>query len=127
MKNLRAKEHYNERELRIRNLKRDLKKKGQSLENARVEKQELLDDTDYLEGMLRDSQASNEQLNTQINELKGMVKEANKRPDYGHLREEVELLKGSLDKPFSTSLIIHALMTQSDWFNSVRCMDLDTQ
>ena len=34
VKNLRAKEHYNERELR--NLKRDLKKKEQSLENARV-------------------------------------------------------------------------------------------
>ena len=28
---------------------------------------------------------------------------------------------------FSNSLIIHALMTQSDCFNSVRCMDLDTQ
>ena len=29
--------------------------------------------------------------------------------------------------PFSNSLIIHALMTQSDCLNSVRCMDLDTQ
>ena len=32
-----------------------------------------------------------------------------------------------LEKHFSNSLIIHALMTQSDCFNSVRCMDLDTQ
>ena len=32
-----------------------------------------------------------------------------------------------LDISFSNSLIIHALMTQSDCFNSVRCMDLDTQ
>ena len=31
------------------------------------------------------------------------------------------------EKYFSNSLIIHALMTQSDCFNSVRCMDLDTQ
>ena len=43
-------------------------------------------------------------------------------------------LKGShatiISRPFPHllySLIIHALMTQSDCFNSVRCMDLDTQ
>ena len=34
-------------------------------------------------------------------------------------------VQGQLE--FSNSLIIHALMTQSDCFNSVRCMDLDTQ
>ena len=66
-----------------------------------------MDDTDYLEGMLRDSQASNEQLNMQIHELKDMVKEANKRPDYGHLREEVELLKGSLDVCFYKEKLIN--------------------
>ena len=69
----------------------------QSLNNALAEKQQLLDDIDYLEGSLRDSQASHEHLNVQIDELKGMVKELNQRPDYGHLREEVELLKGYLD------------------------------
>ena len=125
MKNLRAKQHNNERELR--NLKRDLKKKEQSLENARVEKQELLDDTDYLEGILGDSQAANEQLNMQINELKGMVKEANKRPDYGHLREEVELPKGSLDVYFYKEKLINiqveALTAEASHFKACELRD----
>ena len=95
VKSLRKNEHYNERELR--NLKRDLKRKEQSLENALVEKQELMCDIEYLEGSLGDSQAASEHLNAQINELQDMVKELNKRPDYGHLREEREILKGSLD------------------------------
>ena len=105
VKNLRAKEHYNERELR--NLKRDLKRKEQIIENALAQKQELLDGTDYLEGILRDCQTSNEQLNVQVNELKRMVKEANKRPDYGYLREEEELLKGSLDVCFHKEKLIN--------------------
>ena len=105
VKNLRAKEHYNERELR--NLKRDLKRKEQIIENALAEKQELLDGADYLEGILRDSEEANEQLNVQVNELKGMVKEANKRPDYGYLREEEELLKGSLDVCFHKEKLIN--------------------
>ena len=95
IKSLRAKEHYNERELR--NLKRDLKRKEQSLDSDLAEKQQLLDDIEYLEGSLRDSQAASELLNVQIVELKEMVKEDIKRPDYGHFREEAELLKGTLD------------------------------
>ncbi|XP_078365626.1 uncharacterized protein LOC144649873 isoform X1 [Oculina patagonica] len=46
----------------------------------------------------------NEQLNAQVDELNDLIKElrkkvamGNKRHDYGHLREEVELLKGSLE------------------------------
>ena len=125
VKNLRAKEHYNERELR--NLKRDLKRKEQSLETALAEKQALLDDTDYLEGILRDSRACNEQLNVQINELKDMVKEVNKRPDYGHLREEVELLKGSLDlclhREELLSIQVDALTAEASHFKSCERRD----
>ena len=95
LKSLRVNEHYNERELR--NLKRDLKRKQLSLDNALAEKQELLDDIEYLEGALGDSQAATELLNGKINELKDMAQELNKRPDHGHLREDVELLKGSLE------------------------------
>ena len=125
VKNLRAKEHYNERELR--NLKRDLKRKEQSLETALTEKQALLDDTDYLEGILRDSQACNEQLNVKINELKDMVKEVNKRPDYGHLREEVELLKGCLDlclhREELLSIQVDALTAEASHFKSSEMRD----
>ena len=95
LKSLRVNEHYHERELR--NLKRDLKRKELSLDNALAEKQELLDDIEYLERSLGDSQAATELLNGKIDELKDMVKELNKRPDQGNLREEVELLKGSLE------------------------------
>ena len=95
LKSLRVNEHYNERELR--NLKRDLKRKELSLDNALAEKQELLDDIEYLEGSLTDIQAATELLNGKINELKDVVKELNKRPGHGHLREEVELFKGSLE------------------------------
>ena len=44
-------------------------------------------------------------------------------------KEGYEKMEGGSyhDLSFSNSLIIHALMTQSDCFNSVRCMDLDTQ
>ena len=95
LKSLRVNEHYHERELR--NLKRDLKRKGQSLDNALADKQELLDDIEYLKRSLGDSQATTEQLNEKINELKDMVKELKKQPDQGHLGEGVELLKGPLE------------------------------
>ena len=120
LKSLRGKEHYNERELR--NLKRDLKRKEQSLDNALVEKQDLLDDIEYLEGSLRDSQEANRQLNVHIKELKDMVKELNKRPDYGNLREEVELLKGSVDlrthKEEVLSVQVDALTAELSHFKS---------
>ncbi|KAJ7365296.1 hypothetical protein OS493_005400 [Desmophyllum pertusum] len=101
LKRLKAKEHYNERELR--SLKRDFKRKERNLEEteesldiALMEKHELLVDVEYLESRFKDSQASKEQLNARVEELKEMVKELNKRRDYEHLREEVELLNGSL-------------------------------
>ncbi|KAJ7356227.1 hypothetical protein OS493_025980 [Desmophyllum pertusum] len=85
-KRLKAKEHYNERELR--NLKRDLKRKEQNLEeaeesldNALMEKHELLVDVDYLESRFKDSQASNEQLNARVDELEEMVNELEKQRD----------------------------------------------
>ena len=86
-----------------------------------------MDDTDYLEGILRDRQASNEQLNKQINELKGMVKEANKRPDYGHSPEQVELLKGSLDVCFYKEKLINiqveALTADASHFKACELTD----
>ena len=42
-------------------------------------------------------------------------------------RLEVSARSQILEISLSNSLTIHALMTQSDCFNSVRCMDLDTQ
>lgn len=102
IKRLKGNEHYMERE--VRNLKRDLKRKEQNLEQVQVnldkvlmERQELSDDVDYLEGSLKKSQAANEKLNAQVDQLNDMLKELTKRPCYGHFREEVELLKGSLD------------------------------
>ena len=110
----------NERELR--NLKRDLKRKELSLNNALAEKQELLGDIEYLEGSLKDSQAANEQLNVQIDGLKDVVKELNQRPDYGHLREEVELLKGYLDlfrhKEELLSFQVDALTAETSHFKA---------
>ena len=120
LKSLRGKEHYNERELR--NLKRDLKRKEQSLDNALVEKQDLLDDIEYLDRSLRDSQAANRLLNVHIKELKDMVKELHKRPHYGNLREEVELLKGSVDlrthKEELLSVQVDALTAEVSHFKS---------
>ncbi|KAJ7357720.1 hypothetical protein OS493_023859 [Desmophyllum pertusum] len=96
LKRLKAKEHYNERELR--NLKRDLKRKDQNLEEAEESLDNaLMEKNYYLESRFKDSQASNEQLNARIDELKEMVKELKRGRDYEHLHEEVELLKGSLD------------------------------
>ena len=57
-----------------------------------------------------------------VNELKGMVKELNKRPDHGHLREDVELLKGSLElfrgKEELLSSQVDALKSEVSYFKA---------
>ena len=104
-----SRDEYKQRELT--NLKIDFERKEkkwddaeESLENALKDKLELLDDVEYLEDSLRISRENNEKLNDSVDELnktiKGLMKRAkmdNKRHEYGHLREEVELLKGSLE------------------------------
>ena len=109
LKSLRSKDEYKQRELT--NLKDDFEKKEKkweevekSLENALTEKIDLLDDLECLEESLRFSRENNQKLNTWIDDLHETIKELkerakmeNKRYEYGHLREEVELLKGSLE------------------------------
>lgn len=51
------------------------------MDNTLAEKQELLDNIDYLEGSLGSSQAANEQSNKQVDELKVLVKEFNELTD----------------------------------------------
>ncbi|PFX29083.1 hypothetical protein AWC38_SpisGene6134 [Stylophora pistillata] len=108
VKQLVLKEEYKERELV--NLKRDFQNKEEKWEegNGTVEKvmadiKELWDDVDYLEESLKNSRESNEDLKFQVDELKITIKEMKKeyrmehsRGGCGHLREEVELLNGSL-------------------------------
>ena len=109
LKCLQSRHEYKQRELT--NLKNDFERKEkkwddaeESLENALKDKLELLDDVEYLEESLRFSRENNERLKNRVDELNETIKELkkrakmdNKRHEYGHLREEVELLKGSLE------------------------------
>ncbi|XP_058941594.2 golgin subfamily B member 1-like [Pocillopora verrucosa] len=109
VRRLQLKEEYKERE--VSNLKRDIQSKERKWEegNETVEKvmgdiKELWDDVDFLEESLKNSQKSNEDLMFQVDELKKTIKEMKKeywmehsRGGCGHLREEVELLNGSLE------------------------------
>ena len=102
LKRLQSREEYKERELA--NLKSDFERKERKweeadelVEKAVAERQELWDDVEYLEESLRNSRESNEHLNDRVDELKETMKELKRRRGYGHLREEVELLKGSLE------------------------------
>ena len=109
LKCLQSRDEYKQRELT--NLKTDFEKKEEkweeaekSLENALTDKLELLGDVEYLEDSLRFSQENNQKLNTRVHDLneiiKGLKKRAqleDQRHDYGYLREEVELAKGSLE------------------------------
>ncbi|PFX29835.1 myosin-2-like [Stylophora pistillata] len=109
IKRLQLKEEYQERELA--NLKCDFKRKERKWDegNKLVEKvmadiNELWDDVDYLEERLKHSQESNEDLTFETDELKITIQEMKKeyrvehsRGGCGHLREEVELLNGSLE------------------------------
>ena len=109
VKRLQSKEEYKERELE--NLQSDFQRKEQKWEDANellekvmVEREELWDDVDYLEESLKDSQESNETLTFEVDELTIMIQEMKReyrvehsRWGCGHLREEVELLNGSLE------------------------------
>ena len=109
VKRLKAIGDYKERELT--NVKDDIEKKerqlkdlGDELDYAGMENKYLLYHIDLLEDKLKDSKDSNEDLQFQVDEFKLMVKELKKtaswgsnQHDCGYLREEVELLKGSLD------------------------------
>ena len=109
VKRLQFKEEYKERELA--NLKRDFQSKERKWEegNEHVEKvtaevRDLWDDVDYLEESLKNSQDRNEDLTFEVDELTIMMQEMKKeyriehsRGGCGHLREEVELLNGSLE------------------------------
>ena len=109
VKRLQFKEEYKERELA--NLKRDFQSKERKWEegNEHVEKvtaevRDLWDDVDYLEESLKDSEDRNEDLTFEVDELTIMMQEMKReywmehsRGGCGHLREEVELLNGSLE------------------------------
>ena len=109
VKRLQFKEEYKERELA--NLKRDLQSKEQKWKqgNEHVEKVmadigDLWDDVDYMQESLKNSQERNEILTFEVDELTIMMQEMKReywmehsRGGCGHLREEVELLNGSLE------------------------------
>lgn len=109
LKCLQSRDEYKQRELT--NLKNDFERKEkkwddaeESLENALKDKLELLDEVEFLEDSLRFSTENNKRLENRVDELNETIKELkkradmdNKRHEYGHLREQVELLKGSLE------------------------------
>ena len=102
-------EEYKERELK--NLRGDIETKEEKLKvleddlyYAQIDKNDLSYEIDSLQDKLKESEESNECLKGQCYELEQMVKELKtvvswegSGHDYGYLREEVELLKGSLD------------------------------
>ena len=106
---LQFKEEYKERELA--NLKRDLQSKEQKwkqgnehVEKVMADKGDLWDDVDYMQESLKNSQERNEILTFEVDELTIMMQEMKReyrmehsRGGCGHLREEVELLNGSLE------------------------------
>ena len=129
VKQLQSKEEYKERELA--NLKSDFQRKEQKWEDANellekvmVEREELWDDVDYLEESLKDSQESNETLTFEVDELTIMIQEMkieyrldHSRWGCGHLREEVELLNGSLELNEQRTVL---LKSQVDAFEAKR-------
>ena len=126
---LQSKEEYKERELA--NLKSDFQRKEQKWEDANellkkvmVEREELWDDIDYLEQSLKDGQESNETLTFEVHELTIMIQEMKReyrvehsRWGCGHLREEVELLNGSLELNEKRTVLLES---QVDVFEAER-------
>ena len=122
VKQLQSKEEYKERELA--NLQSDFQRKEQKWEDANellekvmVEREELWDDVDYLEESLKDSQESNETLTFEVDELTIMIQEMKReyrvehsRWGCGHLREEVELLNGSLELNEQRTVLLESQM-----------------
>ena len=102
-------EEYKERELK--NLRGDIETKEEKLKGledhlyyAQMDKNDLSYEIDSLQDKLKEREESNECLKGQCYQLEQMVKELKtvvsweaSGHDYGYLREEVELLKGSLD------------------------------
>ena len=129
VKRLQSKEEYKERELA--NLQSDFQRKEQKWEDANellekvmVEREELWDDVDYLEESLKDSQESNETLTFEVDELTIMIQEMKReyrvehsRWGCGHLREEVELLNGSLELNEQRTVLLES---QVDAFEAER-------
>ena len=129
VKRLQSKEEYKERELA--NLQSYFQRKEQKWEDANellekvmVEREELWDDVDYLEESLKDSQESNETLTFEVDELTIMIQEMKReyrvehsRWGCGHLREEVELLNGSLELNEQRTVL---LQSQVDAFEAER-------
>ena len=84
----------------------ELKEKKDSEDNlAEMEKRYYLYQIELLEAKLKESKESNEVLQFECDEAREMVKDLkemthlinSENADYGYLREEVELLKGSLE------------------------------
>ena len=129
VKQLQSKKEFKERELA--NLKSDFQRKEQKWEDANellekvmVEREELWDDVDYLEESLKDSQESNETLTFEVDELRIMIQEMKReyrvehsRWGCGHLREEVELLNGSLELKEQRTVLLES---QLDAFEAER-------
>ena len=129
VKRLQSKEEYKERELA--NLQSYFQRKEQKWEDANellekvmVEREELWDDVDYLEESLKDSQESNETLTFEVDELTIMIQEMKReyrvehsRWGCGHLREEVELLNGSLELNEQRTVLLES---QVDAFEAER-------
>lgn len=75
-----------------------------SLDSVVADNKNLMHEAEALKDRLEGSEESNEELNFRIDELEVMIEElktttklGNNGQDYRYLREEVELLKGSLD------------------------------
>ena len=129
VKRLQSKEEYKERELA--HLQSEFQRKEQKWEDANellekvmAEREELWDDVDYLEESLKDSQESNETLTFEVDELTIMIQEMKKeyrvehsRWGSGHLREEVELLNGSLELNEQRTVLLES---QVDAFEAER-------
>ena len=102
-------EEYKERELK--NLRGDIETKEEKLKGleddldyTQMDNNDLSYEIDSLQDKLKESEESNEclkgecyQLEQMIKELKTVISWEASGHDYGYLREEVELLKGSLD------------------------------
>ena len=102
-------EEYKERELK--NLRGDIETEGEKLKGleddldyTQMDNNDLSYEIDSLQDKLKESEKSNECLKGQYYQLEQMVKELKtvisweaSGHDYGYLREEVELLKGSLN------------------------------
>ena len=129
VKRLQFKEEYKERELA--NLKCDFQSKERKWEegNEHVEKvtaeiRDLWDDVDYLEESLKNSEDRNEDLTFEVDELTIMMQEMKReywmehsRGGCGHLREEVELLNGSLELKEQRVIVLES---QIDAFQAER-------